>query len=264
MTCKICQNSSERIFEKVILQKYKTNYYQCSTCSFVQTGTVTWLSEAYESAITSLDIGLPYRNNNLKDEIPKIIDSCFPKAKIFLDYAGGYGLFVRLMRDKGFDFYRQDDYCDNIFANYFDVTNLKQNKFDIATAFEVFEHFDNPLEKIEQIFKFSDTLIFSTELIPDSVAAIENWWYITPETGQHLAFYSKESMRLIAEKFNKNFYSKNNSIHILTSEKLSQNQLNFAFSKKKSFWKKNRSIKRTSLLQTDFDFIKNILNNQKN
>jgi hypothetical protein len=263
MICKICENVSEKIFDKVILQKYKTNYYRCSSCSFIQTDKVTWLAEAYESAITSLDIGLPYRNNNLKNEIPQIIDSCFPNSKIFLDYAGGYGMFVRLMRDKGFNFFRQDDYCDNVFANYFDIDDAKQSTFDVVTAFEVFEHFDNPLEEIQKIFNFSDTIIFSTEIAPESNSEIENWWYITPETGQHLAFYSKKSMQIIAEKFKTNYYSKNNSIHIFSPIKLTKKQLKFAFKKRHFFWQKNYNIKRQSLLQIDFEYIKNILNTSK-
>ncbi len=38
----------------------------------------------------------------------------------FLDYAGGYGVFTRLMRDIGFDFYWHDPYTQNLFANGFE------------------------------------------------------------------------------------------------------------------------------------------------
>ena len=58
MTCKICNNPSEKIFDKIILQKYHSNYYQCKNCSFVQTDEPIWLEEAYSNAITTLDIGL--------------------------------------------------------------------------------------------------------------------------------------------------------------------------------------------------------------
>src|SRR5262245_33277870 len=137
MKCKICNSPSEEIFRKIVLQKYDVGYYKCTECSFVQTQEVTWLEEAYQSAITSLDIGLLSRNIHLKEVISKIIDCCFPEAKTMLDYAGGYGTFTRLMRDKGYNFYNQDDYCENIFAKHFDIKDANQKKFDLVTGFEV-------------------------------------------------------------------------------------------------------------------------------
>jgi hypothetical protein len=92
---------------------------------YVQTENPYWLEEAYNSAITSLDIGLLKRNNYLVKEISPIIDCCFPEASTMLDFAGGYGAFVRLMRDEGYNFYRQDVYCDNLFTKHFDITDSK-------------------------------------------------------------------------------------------------------------------------------------------
>ena len=266
MKCKICASDSHKIFEKTILQKYNTAYYQCSNCSFVQTDEPHWLKEAYESAITSLDIGLAGRNITLRGEIKEIIDSCFPETSIYLDYAGGYGMFVRLMRDIGYDFFRQDDYCENIFANYFDIKDIKTSKFDIVTAFEVLEHFNNPLEEIAKVFEYADTVIFSTELLPKSSSKIENWWYITEETGQHIAFYSDKAMQLIAKKFNKNYYRRNHNIHVFTSKTLQQPQIDFAFRKRHKkilgykIEKINQAIQRESLTQVDYEYIKSILN----
>jgi hypothetical protein len=74
------------------------------------------VKEAYSSAITKLDVGLTYRNITLSDRVNKILIRYFNPKGIFLDYLGGYGLFTRLMRDKGFDFYNTDQYCQNIFA----------------------------------------------------------------------------------------------------------------------------------------------------
>ncbi len=269
MKCKVCNNTSQKIFEKRILNKYDCNYYQCLSCSFVQTDTPFWLEEAYESAITSLDIGLLSRNTYLQKEVPKIIYCCFPEARKMVDYAGGYGVFVRLMRDSGYDFYRQDAFCENIFAKNFDVTDIPDKKFDIATAFEVFEHFSNPLEDIAKIFDYADHLILTTELIPDETSEIENWWYIAEETGQHISFYSTKAMEIIGEKFNKNYYQKNRTTHIFTSKELSQDQINCNLKeytiKKKYFGLKTKiiekdiNIEKESLLESDYQFIKNNL-----
>jgi Methyltransferase domain len=271
MVCKICNNPSEKIFEKIILQEYNSGYYKCTSCSFVQTDEPIWLSKAYESAITSLDIGLLSRNIHLKNEISLLIDICFPEATKMIDYAGGYGVFVRIMRDSGYDFYREDQYCENIFAKHFDITDTAIQKFDLVTAFEVLEHFSNPLVEIENVFKYADTAIFSTEITPATNSEIENWWYITQETGQHIAFYSTKAMEIIAKKFNKNYYCKNGNIHIFSKDIIDQDKIDLAINnitKKKYFFgllKKRihkKLINRDSLQQNDFHYIKNSLNSK--
>ena len=147
-----------------------------------------------------------------------------------LDYGGGYGLFVRMMRDRGYEFYRQDSYCENLFAKHFDHTDISENHFDLLTSFEVFEHFENPMHEIEKMFKLSSTIIFSTVLIPSvSDAELENWWYLSEETGQHLAFYSLPSLKVIAERYDKKLYSNGHNLHILTNATLSDRQLSMAF-----------------------------------
>lgn len=269
MKCKICNSDSNKIFEKTVLLKYNVNYYKCTNCSFVQTDEPFWFNEAYNSAITSLDIGILIRNNYLTTEISKIIDSCFVDAKKMLDFAGGYGIFVRLMRDKGYDFYRQDLYCENLFAKHFDINDINDKHFDLVTGFEILEHLKNPLEEIEEIFKYSENAIFSTELIPESSDEIENWWYISQETGQHIAFYSPKAMQIIAEKFGKNYYCKNKNIHIFTTKKFDLDQIDYAFndiSINKFFFGlikkrvKKYIILRESFQYRDYLFLKKILN----
>ena len=265
MKCKICSASSKKIFSKKILLKYEVDYHQCTNCGFIQTDEPFWLDEAYNNAITSLDIGILKRNNHLIQIIPKFIDTFFPKSKIYLDFAGGYGNFVRLMRDLGYDFYRQDIYCENIFSKHFDITDIETRKFDIVTAFEVFEHLENPLSEIENMLKFSDNVIFSTDIIPEN-EPLENWIYIANETGQHIAFYTEKAITIIAEKFGKEYYRKGN-FHIFTNKTFTKKQIDYAIkdiTKYRTFFglKKERlnfRINRESLLDTDYKKIQTIL-----
>ena len=61
MNCKICNTPSVEFVTKQVLTKYNVKYYRCSSCQFIQTEEPYWLDEAYNKAITKLDIGLVYQ-----------------------------------------------------------------------------------------------------------------------------------------------------------------------------------------------------------
>ncbi len=275
--CKICNTNSNFIFNKTLLGKYKINYYKCDVCKFIQTESPYWLQEAYNSAITTLDIGLPYRNWECALHVSRVLKLNFRTNKKFLDYGGGYGLFVRLMRDRGFDFYRQDIYCDNIFANFFDISDIQVNTgFELVTSFEVFEHLENPLLEIEKMLAAGNALFFSTATQPSILRQkikkenIENWWYILPEIGQHIALYDQETLVYIAKKFNVFFYTDGASLHLFSKKriipiyfgylKLKRLTLSIANLMRRFIKADNRKIS----LSNDFNYIKDKMYDSKN
>ncbi|HEY3390891.1 MAG TPA: methyltransferase domain-containing protein, partial [Prolixibacteraceae bacterium] len=135
--------------EAMILQKYRVQYFICSNCGFVQTEKPYWLSEAYSESIARSDLGLISRNIKVSNISAVMISAFFNSQAEFLDYGGGNGMFVRLMRDKGLNFYWQDLYTQNQFARGFEI---KDNvRFELVTAFEVFEHLEDPLVEIEKM-----------------------------------------------------------------------------------------------------------------
>lgn len=268
--CKICDQETSVIFQKTILQKYLSDYCRCKNCGFIQTSDPIWLEEAYKSAITSLDIGLIDRNLYLNEQIPRIIEVAFPDHKTMLDYGGGYGMLVRMLRDKGYNFYRQDLYCENLFAKHFDIQDAQVKRFDLLTAFEVFEHLNDPLLEIGKMFELSDSIVFTTLLIPsENKEELENWWYLSTLTGQHIALYSLRSLELLAKRFGKNFYSNGNNLHLMTNKLLGDEQLDKMFGAKKPgilnrvinrLSNGNSAIKsRASLLPKDYEYIENLL-----
>jgi hypothetical protein len=264
-TCKICNSPTHQIFSKMVLNRYPADYFKCTHCNFVQTSAPVWLKEAYTSAITSLDIGLISRNIYLNEQVARIIDTFFPESQTMVDYGGGYGMFVRMMRDKGYNFYRQDLYCENLFAAYFDLEDAPGTRFDLLTSFEVFEHLLEPLEEVENMFRLSDTIIFTTLLTPSNIKDLEDWWYISPLTGQHIALYDKKTLNYIAEKFGRNLYTNDNNLHIMTDKKLSLALLDQVFSKvsnsltsrlkNRLLGKSHITSPRSSLLQADYNYI---------
>lgn len=212
--CKICQSESVLFANAVVLNKYNVQYFSCGNCGFVQTEAPYWLEDAYSSVIARSDIGLIGRNIKLVYICSALIPMFYNSNSSYIDYAGGNGMFVRLMRDKGFDFYWEDKYAKNIFAEGFEVSS--NQKFSLLTAFEVFEHLPQPLEVIENMFQYSDTLIFSTRLLPRWKILPSDWWYYALDSGQHISFFTRESLLLTAKRFKVKLSSNGISLHIFS------------------------------------------------
>jgi hypothetical protein len=192
MKCKICKQKNESVFSGKILNKYNIKYYYCSNCGFLQTEEPYWLDEAYSESITVSDTGYMQRNINLSRKLTILLALFFDKNGKYLDYAGGYGVFVRLMRDIGFDFYWDDKYTTNLFAKGFEYKS--KGRCEAVTTFESFEHFVNPLEEIEKLLSISKNIIFSTELLPNPIPKPEDWWYYGLDHGQHISPHLRETI----------------------------------------------------------------------
>jgi len=205
-------------FSEKILFKHLVNYYCCPNCQLLQTEKPYWLTEAYEDAIVDADTGLIGRNLALAKKVASIIYfQLNKKNKKFLDYAGGYGMFTRMMRDYGFDFYWSDPYCKNILSKGFEC-NENTGQVALVTAFEVIEHVHEPIPFIEECLKKYDvdTIIFSTFLY-DGVTPDRNWWYYIFNSGQHITFYTKKTLEVIASKLGLYFITAN-GIHMFSKK----------------------------------------------
>jgi hypothetical protein len=162
------------------------------------------------------------------------------------------------MRDKGFNFFRQDKYCENIFAKHFDIIDTNIQRFELATAFEVFEHLANPMQEIDEILIYSDSILFSTVLQPSENINPNNWWYISPEIGQHIALYHYDSLKTIAKLKGLNLYSDGKYLHLLTKKKINSTLFKFlCHNKIANILSFLLAKKDNSLVQQDYQYLKN-------
>lgn len=219
MTCPVCGGRREVTHQALVLQRHDVTYHRCPACEFWGTQEPFWLDEAYSSAIASTDTGLVARNVLLARRIPPLLarlDGGRPAR--YVDWAGGYGLFVRMMRDQGFDFLWQDDHADNVLAGPH-AFSAGCGPVEAVTAFEVFEHVPDPLAFVTRVLEEtgSATLIFSTELHDGSYDPA--WWYLSPETGQHISFYSRRTLEVIARRLGLRVLSYQ-GVHLFTSRRL--------------------------------------------
>jgi len=251
MICKICATPTVFFGAARILGTHDVSYQRCPDCGFICTEEPYWFEEAYSSAITGSDIGLVHRNVAMAAVTKVLISTLLDSTGRFVDYAGGYGLFVRLMRDNGFDFRWYDSYCKNIFAGDFVAAPPGSERVELLTAFEVFEHLTEPWNELERMLAFSRTILFTTQLLPEPAPKPGEWWYYGLEHGQHISFYSRRALNRLAERAGLNYYTNGTSMHLFTEKRLSQTLFSL-LARYKSARFVAPFFHRTSLIATDY------------
>jgi hypothetical protein len=210
--CPIDSGKMVPYFSERIMGKYDVQYYVCEDCSLIQTETPYWLDEAYSRALSVRDTGIMERNLHNALRATATIWLLAGKRANVVDVAGGYGLLVRMLRDIGFHCVWDDKYCDNLMATGFECPD--GFTADVACAFEVFEHVADPCAFFAEIAaRFQCRyLIFSTEEFvtpPDRI-----WNYFAFGTGQHITFYSRESIARMASLAGWCYYALPRHLHL--------------------------------------------------
>ena len=259
MICKICGQTTEEFSRATVRRKYHAQFFACSHCNFIQVGDPHWLREAYAEPINRSDVGYVSRNLLLAKVTKALILTSFSNRGKFIDYGGGYGMMVRLMRDAGFDFYRFDKYCPNLFATDFEAGTNTANRYELLTSFEVFEHLVDPISEIHKMLSFSESIFFSTELQPTYKPPMSEWHYYALEHGQHVSFYSLPTLKEIARRFGLNLYTDGIFLHLLTPKKISQGIYRLIM-KRKIATLLYYAIRKNSLLPADYTRVLDLLN----
>lgn len=216
MKCKICDSSIELYARKKILRKYLISFYRCQQCHLIFAERPYWIKEAYSLPIIYSDTGILSRNLVFSRIVPLVILSFANKNHKMLDYAGGYGILTRMLRDIGIDCYWMDKYAQNMFAKGFEAK--PNEKYDLVTSFELFEHLENPVKEISEIVKkFKPTLLLFSTLLHNGHPP-NHWWYFAPEGGQHITFYTQKSLKILADKIGMKFSTNGRNIHIFSKK----------------------------------------------
>ena len=247
-TCKVCGMPPVVFGETDVLRKYLVQYFRCERCGFIQTEAPYWLEEAYSSAIAMQDVGIMQRNLANCEVTSAVLNLLFPKMSSAVDFGAGHGVFVRMMRDRGFNFYWSDLHATNDYARGFEFK--EGSTYDFLTAFEVLEHLANPVSDLERMMSLSENVFVSTCLLPEPAPRLADWWYYVPTSGQHISFYTKESLRLLATCFERHLLSVG-PYHLFT--KKPQSSFLYRLGNRLRIARVVNSIyRRTSLIESDF------------
>ena len=212
------------IFTHRVLGKYDADYFFDPKCGYIFAHSPLWLGEAYNSAISALDTGLLARNIRNIEVVTKSISQDSLCCSRGIDLGGGLGLFVRGMRDLGFDFYWVDAYADNALARGFEGDI---GDYDIAVSFEVLEHVPNPIAFLidaKARYKFS-TCFFSATCFAEDAIPSPDWWYWAFDTGQHISFFSLRSLRWMANELGMDLYHVKDDVYAFSTRTISSQRL---------------------------------------
>jgi hypothetical protein len=247
--CKVCNGPSAFFGQADVLKKYRAQYFRCERCGFIQTEAPYWLEEAYSSAIACQDVGIMQRNLINCEVTTAVLNLLFRQATSCVDFGAGHGVLVRLMRDRGFDFSWSDPHASNDYARGFE--SQPGSTFDFLTAFEVLEHLVDPVSGLAELMNLSENVFTSTCIVPEPAPRLDDWWYYVPTTGQHVSFYTKESLHLLARRFGRHLLSFG-SYHLFTQKR--RNSVLFRLANRVKLARIVNFInQRTSLIENDFE-----------
>jgi hypothetical protein len=216
IACSICSSECRQSFNVKIQNKFDADLYTCTKCGFSFYPNQDWIKGSFSDELNSLDLGSVGRVLLACDFLSEFINSEKLTNATFLDYGGGYGLQTRIMRDRGFNFKNFDPHTQPLFSKFF--TGEPSGRYDLVSLIEVSLHFENPVAEFTKLMELGDYLVF-TSVVPDKDFG-PDWWYITGESGQHIAFYPLRSLKEIANQSGVLFSSDGKLFHVFHKKPL--------------------------------------------
>lgn len=215
LQCRLCGDEAFFTHEATLMGKYVIEYFACPRCHYLQTEHPFWLEEAYGESINVSDTGIVARNVRLAEFSACLFWGMSDVEGRYLDAAGGTGLYVRMMRDIGFDFYWADKFARNQFARGFEAED-KHRPYVAATCFEAFEHFSDPRAELDKLFEMTDVLLLSTEIYGETVPGPTSWPYYGLSHGQHIGFLNRQTLQWISEAYGCYVWTDGRGVHLLS------------------------------------------------
>lgn len=211
--CRACGAHARYLWQGQLLN-ISVQYFECDACGYVQTEQPYWLDRAYAKPINDSDTGIINRNLiNARIVWSTLLVLGKLNSRV-ADYAGGYGILVRLLRDYGVEALWSDRYCENLLARGFEHNGEPAG---LVTAFEAFEHFVNPAEELDRLLLTSSNILLSSEIIAEPTPRPDQWWYYGQNHGQHIGFFRVRTLKKLAERRGKYLIS-SGSYHLITDK----------------------------------------------
>lgn len=193
-------------------------YARCGKCGFCFAPELMgWPMEEFEKRIYNDDYALvdpDYIESRPRSNANSLIQTFGEPALAIrhLDYGGGNGLLSKFMKEANWQSSSYDPFVDR------DVKIEQLGKFDLITAFEVFEHVPDVhalMSNLRSLLAPDGVILFSTILSDGRILAGQRliWWYASPRNG-HISLFSQNSLLALAQPYRFTLASFNYSTHI--------------------------------------------------
>ena len=201
------------------LSRIPIYYAFCNACGFCFTPDLfAWTLDEFEERIYNDEYILvdpDYIESRPKanaTNLHSMFGSLAPSIR-HLDYGGGNGLLVKLLRESNWNSFSYDPFVDR----NTDVERL--GKFELITAFEVFEHVPDVkglMSNLRLLLSPNGLVLFSTLVSDGNIHPNQriSWWYASPRNG-HISLFSKNSLAILARQSGFNFASFSQGFHVL-------------------------------------------------
>lgn len=201
------------------MRVYEVAYYECTGCRSLQTEQPYWLDQAYRTQDLTIDIGRAQRNVLNSMLCAYILEHLGVRnEEPCLDWGAAEGLYVRLMRDRGFNYFCYDKYRQPLYVSeHFSVGTPTAVAPVVLTAIDVFEHLAEPAQELAGIFALKPRIVLFTQECYNEQK--DDWWYLAPLCGQHVFFYSQAGLEWIANRFRYRYISLS-SLHAFVADEV--------------------------------------------
>jgi hypothetical protein len=213
-SCPICKSQVVDFSTFTVRGEVSAEYKRCKTCKFIHAENPSWLEGSFTDALNSLDIGSVDRCNIVADFVEVLVNSLKVNHPKVLDWGGGYGLLTRILRDRGVRCSHYDPYTEPLFAE--NIVLQSDARFDLIVLSEVMLHITDPVSTLTELLKLSDNIMFTAVIAPPDVRP--DWWYFMPDTGQHVAIFSQQTIPELGAALKVNTLSDNQFFHLVAKD----------------------------------------------
>jgi SAM-dependent methyltransferase len=216
MTCPLCSSESS-----IYAEDKKRLYRQCSNCHLVFVPDSFILSSEKEKSEYDLHQNDPYDEGYRKflNRVFNPVTETMKPPATGLDFGCGPGPALYHM-------FKEQKYEMSLYDLYYYPDKSPLGKtYDFITCTEVIEHIKDPIATFETLFnclKPNGLLALMTKMVKDK-EAFGAWHYKNDPT--HIRFYSQQTFRFIAEKFNTKVEFIDKDVIIFRNKKTSFSQV---------------------------------------
>lgn len=192
-------------------------YAICSSCGFCFSPEIaSWKMGEFEERIYNdeyVQVDPDYVDARPRANAANLISMFGERAHSIrhLDYGGGNGRLATLLNEAGWHSKTYDPFVDR-------KTRIAEvGKFDLITAFEVFEHVpDVPalISNLRTLLNPHGVILFTTLLSDGHIERDQrlSWWYASPRNG-HISLFSRKTLQVVAQNYNVKFGSFSEGFH---------------------------------------------------